>query len=372
MTELSEIKALTEQVGGAFQKKSEMLERRVAKIEAAANRPAFGGDDTKATDPLLDGWLRKGDVAELEGKAMSISADGQDVVVRGDWSDRIFRLIRETSPIRQVANIMQTTSNSLDVLVDRGEPTSAWVAETGTRNETATSFMSRHAIAVHEHYSYPAVTSHLLDDSAFDVEAWLMSKVAARFTRQENAGFFSGSGSGEPTGLLTYGTVAEDSFTWGADPSAYSIGAIYTGQDGGLGTDSIENIGDLVDSLKAEYLPGAVWMMPRKVRNMIRDLKDSQGRFYFQPSLSEGVPDRLMGYPVYLAEDMDAPAADTVGMFFGNFGEAYTLVDREGMQVIRDPYTSPGNVKFYVAKRVGGALTNPEAVKALVLGSEPA
>jgi HK97 family phage major capsid protein len=105
------------------------------------------------------------------------------------------------------------------------------------------------------------------------------------------------------------------------------------------------------------------------VRNLVRDLKDSQGRFYFQPSLSEGVPDRLMGYPVYLAEGMDAPAADTVGMLFSNFREAYTIVDRSGMQIIRDPYSSPGSTRFYVSKRVGGAMTNPEAVKALVLGS---
>ncbi|PWR04638.1 phage major capsid protein [Meridianimarinicoccus roseus] len=198
-----------------------------------------------------------------------------------------------------------------------------------------------------------------------------MGKIAARFARQENAGFFKGSGSGEPFGMLTYGTTPDESFAWGSDPSAYEIGAIYTGADGAMGSTAVETIGDVVDSLKAEYLPGAAWMMPRAERNLVRDLKDSQSRFYFQPSLSEGVPDRLLGYPVFLAEDMDTPAADTVAMLFGNFAEAYTVVDRTGMQVIRDPFTSPGNVKFYVSKRVGGALTNPEAVKALVLGSNP-
>lgn len=372
MTELREIGGMVRQMGETFAETKSALEKRIGQLEAAARRPAFGGDEGKAsTDPILESWIRKGDTAALEGKAMSISADGQDVTVRGDWSERIFRLIRETSPIRQVASIMTTTSNTLDVLVDRGEPTSAWVAETGTRSATNTSFMSRHAISVFEHYAYPAVTAHLLEDSAFDVQEWLMGKVSARFARQENAAFFNGTGSGEPTGILNYGTTPEASFAWGADPTAYTIGAQYTGADGTLGTTPIEVIGDVVDSLKAEYLPGAVWMMPRAVRNFVRDLKDSQGRFYFQPSLSEGVPDRLMGYPVILAEDMDTPAADTVGMLFGNFGEAYTIVDREGMQVIRDPYTTPGNVKFYTAKRVGGALTNPEAVKALVLGSEP-
>ena len=322
MSDLAEIKTMVGQIGDHAKQSNAALEKRIAKIEAAANRPAFGHDAAKTTDPVLEAWLRKGDTGALEGKAMSISADGQDVTVRGEWSDRIFRLIRETSPVRQAASVMTTNSNSLDVLVDRGEPTSAWVAETGTRSSTNTSFMSRHPIGVHEHYAYPAVTTHLLEDSAFDVEAWLMQKIAARFARQENAAFFGGSGSGEPTGLLTYGTVAEASFTWGADPTAYEIGAQYSGADGTLGSSPVEVIGDVLDSLKAEYLPGAMWMMPRSVRNLVRDLKDSQGRFYFQPSLSEGVPDRLMGYPVVLAEDMDTPAADTVGMFFGNFGEA--------------------------------------------------
>jgi HK97 family phage major capsid protein len=373
MTELKEISGMVRQIGENFAETKTALEKRVGQLEAAARRPFFGAADAKAsTDPILEGWIRKGDVSGLEGKAMSISADGQDVVVRGDWSDRIFRLIRETSPIRQVANVMKTTSNSLDVLVDRGEPTSAWVAETGTRSATDTSFMSRHPISVFEHYAYPAVTTHLLEDSAFNVEEWLMGKIAARFARQENASFFKGTGSGEPLGILDYGTTPDADFTWGADPTAYTIGAQYTGVDGTLGaSNQIDRIGDVVDSLKAEYLPGAVWMMPRSVRNLVRQLKDGEGRFYFQPSLSEGVPDRLMGYPVIIAEDMDAPAADTVEMLFGNFGEAYTIVDRMGMQVIRDPYTTPGNVKFYTAKRVGGALTNPEAVKALVLGVEP-
>lgn len=160
MTELTEIGGMVRQIGESFAETKGALERRLGKLEAAAQRLDVGG--TKAsTDPILEGWIRRGDVSGLEGKAMSISADGQDVTVRGDWQDRIFRLIRETSPIRQAASVMNTTSNSLDVLVDRGEPTSAWVAETGTRSETNTSFMSRHAISVYEHYAYPAVSIRL-------------------------------------------------------------------------------------------------------------------------------------------------------------------------------------------------------------------
>ena len=128
---------------------------------------------------------------------------------------------------------------------------------------------------------------------------------------------------------------------------------------------------DLVDSLKAPYLAGAGFMMTRAFRNLVRKIKDADGRYLFQQSLQVGVPDSLLGYPIYLAEDLEAPAADTVGCYFGNFGEAYTIVDRVGITVQRDAVTKPGWVRYFNRRRVGGALTNPEAVKALVLGTEP-
>ncbi len=129
---------------------------------------------------------------------------------------------------------------------------------------------------------------------------------------------------------------------------------------------------DLVDSVKAAYLPNAGWMMTRAMRNKIRTLKDLEGRYLFETSLQAGTPDRLMGYPVFLAEDMPALTSGAVGALFGNFREAYTIVDRLGITVQRDTITKPGFVKYYARKRVGGALTNPEAVKALILGNAPA
>jgi HK97 family phage major capsid protein len=371
MTEIKQLVDMTKEVQEVVLAKNAEFERKLGQLEAAMTRPDFGngvadvrGEEAKA----IDAWARSGN---LEEKALSITSDGQGVVVRGDWSNRIFTLVRETSPVRQVANVMSTSTQSLEVLVDRGEPGSAWVAETGTRSATTESFLTRHPISVHEHYAYPSVTNHLLGDADFDVEGWLQGKIGARFGRQEADGFINGDGVGQPRGILNYSRVPNDSFTWGSNPASYEIGAIYTGADGTLGTTQTDVLSDLVDSLKADYLPGAGFMMTRAMRNLIRKLKDGDGKQLFQPSLEAAIPDRLMGYPIYLAEDMPALAPDAVGILFGNFREAYTVVDRTGIQVIRDPYTQPGFVKYYVSKRVGGALTNPEAIKALVLGSEP-
>jgi HK97 family phage major capsid protein len=370
--EMKEMLDLTRQLGDRIEEKHVQFDARVGKIEAALSRPNFGGDlspEGKSEEAkAVDAWARSG---TLDTKALSIVTDGNGVVVRGDWSSRIFSLVRETSPMRQLANVMQTAQQSLEVLVDRGEPGSGWVAETGSRTATAESFLTRHPIATHEHYAYPAITNQLLADSTFDVEGWLQGKIGARFGREEASSFMTGDGTGQARGILDYTMVPDAEFVWGADPALYEIGAIYTGQDGALGTNALNHLADLVDALKADYLPGASFLMTRAMRNQIRKLKDADGRFLYQASLDAAIPDRLMGYPVRLAEDMPTLAADVVGILFGDFRQAYTIVDRSGIQVIRDPFTQPGFVKYYVSKRVGGAVTNPEAVKALVLGAEP-
>lgn len=373
MTDLSEIGGMVRQIGEQFTETKGQLEGRIKRLEAANGRMNLGGvvsdnrgDETKA----IDLWAR-GKVAEAKAMSpISITDDGQNVSVRSDWSMQIFKKVRESSPVRQVANILQTSTNELEVLVDRGEPGSAWVAETGNRADTEASFLTRQTIPVFEHYAYPSITNHLLADSNFDVAEWMQGKIGTRFGREESASFINGDGNGKPRGLLDYDRVPDGDFEWKANPADYEIGAHYSG---GTSID-IDDLLDVVGLLKVDYLPRAGWMMTRAMRTQIRKLKDSNARPLLQPATAGaqvGFAETLLGYPVFLAEDMPAIEADAVGALFGDFGEAYTIVDRMGVQVIRDPFTAPGFTKFYVSKRVGGALTNPEAVKALVLGDEP-
>ncbi|WP_421621657.1 phage major capsid protein [Alkalilimnicola ehrlichii] len=375
-----QIKEMVDQVHQEFTKHQERqqtvlsdLDERVKRAETLAARKvgmtvdsgAGMGPETKAVRE----WLRGGD---FDRKALSIEDDGQGVTVRSDWADQIFKKIRESSPVRQVANNLSTNSNELEVLVDRGEPTSAWVAEKGDRDPTAASFLSRHKIAVHEHYAYPSVTQQFLEDSRLDLEQWLQDKIGTRFGRQEAESFIKGDGSGKPRGILDYDTVPDGDFEWVADPSAYQVGAIYTGESGDFPANNPDNVlYDVVDALKSDYLANARFVMSRATMNKVRKLRDGDDRALLQMSLAEGRPSSLLGFPVVIAEDMPDPAADSESILFGDFGQAYTIVDRIGVSVLRDPYTAPGWIRWYVRKRIGGALTNPEAVKAIVFGAEP-
>jgi len=343
------------------------MDSALKELQAKDKRPTYGYETADAgSDPEMKSFLQKG-AMPAETKDLSVTNDGQGVTVRSQWADRIFSQVRESSPMRAVANVMQTNSNELEVLVDRGEPDSEWIGELAARTDTAASYLTRHKIPVFEHYALPTVTLQLIEDSAFNVESWLQGKMSKKFSRQEASAFITGDGAGKPTGILNYGVVDDTTFTWGADPALYKIGALVSGAAGDL-TDA-DVLMNLVDSLKADYLPGAGWMMTRAMRNKVRKLKDNQNRYLFEASLQAGVPDTLLGFPVYLAEDMPALADGVVGALFGNFQQAYTIVDRVGLTIQRDAITKPGFVKYFARRRVGGALTNPEAVKALVLGT---
>ena len=121
--------------------------------------------------------------------------------------------------------------------------------------------------------------------------------------------------------------------------------------------------------LKSAYLSNAKFLTRRTVITLIRKFKDGMGNYLWQPSFVAGVPETIMGYPAIRAEDMPAVTTDTLSLAFGDFSQAYQIVDRQGIRVLRDPYTAKPYVKFYTTKRTGGGIVNYEALKFLKFGT---
>ena len=122
---------------------------------------------------------------------------------------------------------------------------------------------------------------------------------------------------------------------------------------------------DLIGTVKEAYLPNSRFLTRRSVITLMRKLKDTTGQLLWQPSLVLGVPESFAGYPITRAEDMPAIATNSLSLAFGDFAQAYQVVDRQGVRVLRDNLTSKPYVKFYTTKRTGGAVINFEAIKFL-------
>ena len=207
----------------------------------------------------------------------------------------------------------------------------------------------------------------LLDDAAVDIEAWLAAKVANKFGRVEGSAFINGNGVTQPRGFATYTNVATADATraWG------QLEMIKTGVSSDFAATLPGDIlFSLIQAMKTAYLANAQWCTTREVIAKIRKFKEATTNAYmWQPGLAKGTPDTLLGYPITMAQDVPALAASSMSMWFGDFAEAYQIVDRMGMRTIRDNLTDKPNVQFYTTKRTGGGVVNFEALKGIQFGT---
>jgi HK97 family phage major capsid protein len=243
----------------------------------------------------------------------------------------------------------------LDVIEDITDMDAAWGDETTVRSaETTSSTLGRNTIDTFELYAQPQATQKLVDDGSINIEEWVARKVADKMARLEATAFINGNGTSQPKGILTYTAGT----TFG------QIQQINSGTSAVITADSLVN---LYFSLKDDYARNATFLMHRTTVQAVRLLKDTTNQYIWQPGLSAGTPNTLMGVPVALAADMPVPAASSLSVAVGDFKRAYLIVDRIGIRTLRDPFTSKPFVKFYTTKRVGGEVINTEAVKILKL-----
>ena len=307
--------------------------------------------------------MRAGDIAAPEHmKALSVGSDPDGgYLVSPDTSGRIVTKVYETSPMRSVASVQSISTDALEGIYDLDETGAAWAGEMDGFAETTTPKLGRWRIPVHEIRASPAATQKVLDDAEVDLERWLADKVADKFSRSENNAFVLGNGIGKPRGFLTYadGTTLPG-----------TIQRVKSGANGGFLTDGTgaDSLITLVYTLKQAYRPGARFVMTREVLSKVRQIK-SEGIYLWQPGIVAGQPSSLLGYPVTEMEDMPALDTGSLSLAFGNFGEAYQIVDRAGTRVLRDPYKVPGMVYFHTFRRTGGDVINFEALKIMTFAS---
>ena len=325
---------------------------------AVVARPVLAGASAPANG--FAGFVRSG--ATLEMKAFTgVTGDAGGYAVPREIDARIDAVLKAVSPIRSIANVVKVGTAGYRKLMTTGGTPSGWAAETAARPETATPVFTELVPPMGELYANPAASQAMLDDAAFDVEEWLSGEIATEFAKAEGAAFVGGSGVNRPKGFLSAPVAA----TGDAARAFGTVQYLASGAAGDFGANPQERLIDLVQSLRAPYRQGAAFVMNAATLARIRKFKTSDGAFVWQPSLSAGQPATLLGYPVVEAEDMPDIAANALALAFGNFRMGYLVTERSETQILRDPYSNKPFVNFYATKRVGGCVSNSEAIKLL-------
>jgi HK97 family phage major capsid protein len=355
-------------IGDKLARMDRSLDQRLDAMQPKFTRPRLDGASAFATEhkAAFDAYVRRGEAAGgFERKALSTAPDTSGgYTVSTDLETEIGRRLAAISPIRSVAAVRLVSSAVYRKPFATSGFAVGWVGETAARPQTDTPALDALDFPAMELYAMPAASPSLLEDSAVDLEQWILGEIDIAFAEQEGAAFVAGNGVARPKGFLAYDQIADASWTWG------KIGTVNSGAAAGFAASNpSDRLVDLVYSLRAGYRQNGAFVMNRKTQAEIRKFKDSTGHYLWQPPAQAGGRASLMTFPVVEAEDMPDIAANATPVAFGDFQRGYLVVDRAGVRVLRDPYSAKPWVLFYVTKRVGGGVQDFGAIKLLKIAA---
>lgn len=304
------------------------------------------------TEQGEQGWNYK----SLDLKALNLTDDtlGGFFVLPEIIQDEIIRNVVLVSPIRGAARVIQTSSNNVKVPVLTTPTAAAWISETGTRTVSSNPQFGMKDIPTHECYALMLFSRQLLEDSFFDMEKEMAFEFSQQFAKLEGTAFVSGSGVGQPLGILN-------------DPntSAYT-----TASSGTLVADDLLTAVHNFPSF-AYYMQNAQWAMNLSTLGTIRKFKDSQNRYLWEPGLSLADPPQILNMKYIIAPDMPNIAAGANALVFGDFQRGYRIVDRTqiAVQRLEELYATSAQIGVLAYKRVGGQTVLSEALHPITIHS---
>ena len=351
-----------------FGKEIARLERQEA-LDAELNRPvnkpltgkpggradADGGEDKtgRASDDYRKNFwnaMRSKVPMPNVTNALQIGTDSEGgYLVPDEYERTLVEALEEENIFRQMAKVIKTSSGDRKIPVVASKGTASWIDEEGAYPESDDSF-GQVSIGAYKLGTMIKVSEELLNDSVFDLQSYISREFARRIGAKEEEAFFTGDGKGKPLGVLAATGGAETGVT------AASATAV-----------TADELMDLYYSLKSPYRKKSVWVLNDSTIKAIRKLKDNNGQYLWQPSLTAGAPDTILGRPIRTSAYMPAIAAGAKTIAFGDFSY-YWIADRQGRSFKRlnELFAATGQVGFLASQRVDGKMILAEAVKVLV------
>ncbi|OYY72409.1 phage major capsid protein [Sphingomonas sp. 28-63-12] len=367
---------LVQQINAAFTAFKSDQNARMSKLEASFDQQAGalaaarlgGGSQQQPQRVGLASEVRREVMAQMLGLPSAArqmeSGSGPDggYTIPVQIDQTILPLLRTLSPLRQWATLaaLPTGVGKWQKIITRIGGKSAWAGELDERGETDTPVLGVIEIMPEELMAMPVLTNHILEDSGFDLEAFIMDDLAAEMSLEEGNAFVNGNGVKKPRGFLTLPTAT-------TGDASRAFGTLQHVVTAGSGVIADTDLLNLLTPLRAVYRGGGSvgWIMNSTTEGYIRSLKDAQGRFIWQQGLEMGAPNMLLGYPVGIDEAMPDIAANSLPIAFGNWRRGYAIVDKIGIKLIRDNVTRKGWTKLYFYRRVGGHPLDTNAIKLL-------
>ena len=294
-------------------------------------------------------YLRNAQVGYDVNNVLSVGTDSDGgYTVPDEFEHTLVEALADENVFRTMATSIKTASGDRKIPIVATTGTASWVDENAAIPESGGTFDQK-TLSAYKLATMVKVSEELLADSAFNLEDYMAREFARRFAVAEEAAFCTGNGTGKPTGVFDA--------TKGA-----SAGITAAKTD----TFTVDELIDLFYSLRAPYRSKAMWFMNDTTVKIVRKLKDNNGQYIWQPALTAGMPDMILGRPYKTS--VAAPEATTgnTAVLFGDF-KYYWIADRKSRTIRRlnELYAVNGQVAFLGTERIDGCLILPEAIKSL-------
>lgn len=305
------------------------------------------------TNYSQDFWnLMRGQAPVTNALKEGTDPDG-GYLVPDEFEKQLIQKLHEANILRSISNVIQTNSGEHKIPVVATEGTASWMEEEAAYTESNTQF-SQVSLGAHKLGTLIKVSEELLNDSAFDLMGYLSEEFGRRLGDAEEKAFLTGTGSGQPTGMLN-------------DTTGAALGSTAKSS-----TDiNFDDLIDLFYSLRAPYRKNAVFIMNDDTVKAVRKLKDKNDQYIWQPSVQAGQPDRILNCPVLTSQYMPTLAASNKPVLFGDFNY-YWIADRQGrtFKRLNELYAVTGQVGFLGSQRVDAKVILPEAIKYLSMAAK--
>lgn len=304
-------------------------------------------------------WMRLGEsrmssdarerLHEVRVLTVGVDADG-GFTVDDEFNNTLQICLRNNNVMRQVATVVQTSSGTHNIRVSNSDSTAAYEGECATTPEGNGTFANVQ-LGAHKLAALCKISEELLMDSAFNLETFIAQDFGSVFGRVEEEKMTVGTGTGEPTGIVTAAVAAGDETT------AAAAAAI-----------SFDDIFDLYYDVSRVYRnsSGAGWLANDQTIKALRKLVDGDDQYLWQASLTAGDPDTILGKPV-LANDFVADIGTTnSSVVFGDL-QQFWIADRGNtmFQRLDELFKGDGKVGFRAIRRNDSQLIPCSAVRVL-------
>ena len=322
--------------------------------EALTNRPnQYNGSEKagRASDEYKAAFwkaMKNKNSYEIQN-ALQVGTDSEGgYLVPDEFERTLIDALQEENVFRQLANVIMTSSGDKKIPVVAAKGSASWVDEEGVIPESDDVF-GQVSIGAYKLATMIKVSEELLNDSVFNLEQYIAKEFAKRIGSKEEEAFFIGDGIGKPTGIFNATGGG------GVGVTTASASAI-----------TMDELMDLFYSLKSPYRKNAVFITNDATIKNIRKLKDGNGQYLWQPSLTAGQPDTILNRPIKTSAYVPVIASAAKTIAFGDFGY-YWVADRQGraFQRLNELYAATGQVGFKATQRVDGKLILAEAIKVL-------